>query len=456
MGQVANSDISLGVDEDGNRFSWMTATPARLKYLDARLPNSFTHYSPLTWTVDIISDHGLWVPGYLWKVNQEIDLTELQTPRAKASWFQTRQSNFTFHALRIPSYTSQTWSRLLHSPVFNDLPEAKKEELRVVLEKGENIGSDEYDKWATDLRAHILKQMPENIEGHFRAATCVWLIRVLYTLRRKDELEVADAIWNSVRADNWNVELSLDVNKAKGTYNSVADFPAVESDGKIPIADHTLLDMFQLDRDNDGGFQQCWLIDSILRNGYVRVGKFVRISSDDEFAFHPEWFAAEGEGHLETSIDDLSSNVAVITLYDGQTGNHIEGEEWSKISEHSTYSATLSTGTAFVRGEPSTTDITTNGTQEPFNLSDHADVQPVKQLMMSNLLSLIDDVPLEHLMEQKPLNESGSNTAEKQKEFLFAQKDWDPKGLETLKSMRAVFDIDSSSDKQTWVLTPYD
>jgi hypothetical protein len=71
---------------------------------------------------------------------------------------------------QIHLYTSRTWSRLLHSPV-NDLPEAEKEELRVVLEKGENIGSDEYDKSATDLRAHILN---------------VWLIRLLYALRRED------------------------------------------------------------------------------------------------------------------------------------------------------------------------------------------------------------------------------------------------------------------------------
>jgi len=71
---------------------------------------------------------------------------------------------------QIHLYTSRTWSRLLHSPV-NGLPEAEKEELRVVLEKGENIGSDEYDKCATDLRAHI---------------SIVWLIRLLYALRLED------------------------------------------------------------------------------------------------------------------------------------------------------------------------------------------------------------------------------------------------------------------------------
>jgi hypothetical protein len=77
------------------------------------------------------------------------------------------------------------------------LPDAKKEELRVTLKKGEDMGPDGYAKWAADLRAHILKQMPENIEGHFRLSTCVWLIRTLHILRRKDKLQVADAIWNA-------------------------------------------------------------------------------------------------------------------------------------------------------------------------------------------------------------------------------------------------------------------
>jgi hypothetical protein len=36
---MADSDISLGTSGVEKTFSWMIATPARLKYLDARLPN---------------------------------------------------------------------------------------------------------------------------------------------------------------------------------------------------------------------------------------------------------------------------------------------------------------------------------------------------------------------------------------------------------------------------------
>ena len=116
-----------------------------------------------------------------------------------------------------------------------------------------------------------------------------WFPRLLYMLRKRDEIEVADAIWQSIRADNWDVSVSTAENRARGCFNSVADFPPMNEDGNIPINIAIVEDMFQLDWDRDGGLRQCWILDTLFRNGYLSVGKFVRISSHEEFEFHPDW-----------------------------------------------------------------------------------------------------------------------------------------------------------------------
>ena len=267
-------------------------TPNDLSRLEARFLNTFTYYLPSTSTKDNITSAGMSTPGYLWKVDRKIHFPEFQGPdikSAKAKWFHKRQTNLTVQMLRDPSNTSQEWGQqCTKSSVFNDLDEEMKTSLKESTNRAKNLTGEQYETFAASYRISILAQVSDSLESTFFKDTVTWLLFILYILRQKGEIEVADAIWHSVRADRWDVSLSSAENRERGCFNSVADFPPLDTKGNMPIDQSVGMEMFQLDWDRDGALQQCWIVDSLLRDGYLSVGKLVRVSSHDECRFHPE------------------------------------------------------------------------------------------------------------------------------------------------------------------------
>ena len=101
------------------------------------------------------------------------------------------------------------------------------------------------------------------------AATQI-IFEVIKLLHEDDQTVIADAIWHSVSDIEWRKGDCLD---------SVAKFPK-------QITLQRREDMFRLTRsqDEDGSFQQKWLIDRIMLYGGFWVGHLVRHSTDHEYS----------------------------------------------------------------------------------------------------------------------------------------------------------------------------
>ncbi|KAH6715572.1 heterokaryon incompatibility protein-domain-containing protein [Leptodontidium sp. MPI-SDFR-AT-0119] len=457
------SDLLESSKTDKNEFSWLRMMPKNLRYLDARFLNSFAYYLPsFSATERNLSSSGLSTLAYLWKVDRKIHLTEFKEESmklAKITWFRTRHANFTIHVIRNPSYASQTLKRIFtESPVMDDLDEEQKINLQAGAGRASEMNAEEYEVFSEKYRIHILEQVPEGLESIFFGETVSWLLHILYMLRKRDEIEVADAIWQSVRADNWDVSLSITENRARGCFNSVAEFPPMDDKGNISIDMSIAVDMFQLDWDRDGGLRQCWIIDSLFRDGYLSIGKFVRISSHDDFEFHPEWFVdSRKEKGDEAEVANVESTMALLELDEGTV------QESGQVALDSTTQPKEDQQAA--SDPPEITESET--TKPPIQISDYADTQLFKQLIMSSLLSLLSDVPAQSLSNpthfttsHEPLTSTQAVRSLIAAAMLYGRMvtDWDADGIGKLKSMRAIFDIrwDDDDEEVKWVLTPYD
>ncbi|KAH6699997.1 hypothetical protein BKA61DRAFT_681989 [Leptodontidium sp. MPI-SDFR-AT-0119] len=341
---------------------------------------------------------------------------------------------------------------------MDDLDEEQKFNLQAGAERTTEMNAEEYDMFSEKYRIHILEQVPEGLESIFFGETVSWLLRILYMLRKRNEIEVADAIWQSVRADNWDASLSITENRARGCFNSVAEFPPMNDKDNIPIDRSIAVDMFQLDWDRDGGLRQCWIVDSLFRDGFLNVGKFVRISSHDEFEFHPEWFdESRVEMSGEAEVPNVASPMASLGLDEGIV------QESGQLTTDSTIQP--KEGQPAASDPPETTEPGT--TKPPIKISDHADTQLFKQLMMSSLLSLISDIPAQSLSNSAYFTKSHESplTSTKTVQNLLGAAmlydrmvtDWEADGIGKLKSLRAIFDIRwDDGEEVKWVLTPYD
>lgn len=187
-------------------------TPNDLGRLEARFLNTFTYYLPSTSAMDNVTSAGLSTPGYLWKVNRKIHFPEFQGEDmrlAEAKWFQKRQTNLTVQMLRDPSNTSQHWGRqCTKSSVFDDLDDETKTSLKESINRAKGLTGKQYETFVTLYRFSILAQVSDSLESAFFKDTVTWVLFILDVLRQRGEIEVADAIWLSLRADRWNVSLS--------------------------------------------------------------------------------------------------------------------------------------------------------------------------------------------------------------------------------------------------------
>lgn len=456
----------------------MTTTPDKFHNLEARNINSLTHYFHHLFPSETISEKGLNVPGYLWKMDRRIHIPELNVGSNKVQWFQTRYSVFVYNILRSPFYCLETFKEIQKSNIFQDLDQEKQDEVTASMSKGDGLSPSEYEDWASDFRIKILKQHPGGYELKFQAIVSSYLVRILYLLREKNELEVADAIWQSIRKDNWEIRLTFEANQARGWFNSVADFPPLKEDGTMPVTVQVMIDMLQLDWEREGSFYQCWLIDNVMGDGWIAVGKFVRVSMHNEFEIHPGWIEDSDPPSNEDLIEECGDPGNLTSQPEDLA--HSPGESTMPMSDITPTGTTSSEIMVSPPGYSTTPELalTQGKPAQAYDFSQHGDVQLFKQLMKSSFLSLIEDLPSRNLANKIPLSVGIQNSQEMQNVFAAAmlygrmESDWREAaygGAGRLGSMRAVFDVNSilkakeklegeegNMEGATFVLTPYD
>lgn len=107
----------------------------------------------------------------------------------------------------------------------------------------------------------------EGTGAHELASTQI-IFEVIELLQKESQIEIADAIWQSVSNMNW---------RKMRCPESVSDFPE-------QLTVEKRKDMFLLEPSQDGFFQQKWLIDRIMIQGGFWVGRLVRRSTDFEYS----------------------------------------------------------------------------------------------------------------------------------------------------------------------------
>ena len=124
--------------------------------------------------------------------------------------------------------------------------------------------------------------------AHSLAATQI-IFEVMKLLQKEGQTEIADAIWHSVTNIEWR----------KGDcFDSVAKFPK-------QVTLQRRKGMFRLERshDEDGSFQQKWLIDRIMLHGGFWVGRLVRHSTDHKYT--GETFTEDGKKDTMSGEDQV-------------------------------------------------------------------------------------------------------------------------------------------------------
>src|SRR6266536_1466122 len=200
----------------------MSTSPAQFQHVDARVQDSFTHYLTLFQNPDIISPSGLSIPGFLWKINYRIPLAELHNVSLSIAWFRMRWAILNINKCRSLDFHSDTFASLNEYQQYKDLDQEKKDEFDAFLTNFHINDPETYKSLMEKQRQTILKQYPEDMARRAAASTKVLFIRILYLLRSKGEIAVADAIWDSIRSGQWDTKRTL---QSTGSYHSVADFP---------------------------------------------------------------------------------------------------------------------------------------------------------------------------------------------------------------------------------------
>jgi hypothetical protein len=363
----------------------MSTSPDRFQHIDARVLDSFTHYLTVSQHPEIISPRGLSVPGFLWKINHRIPLAEVHALGPPIAWFRMRWAILNITKCRSSDFDSDTFASLKEYQQYRDLDLEKRDEFDGFLTKFHNNDPETYKDSMEKQRQNLLKQNPEDITRRVAGSTKILFIRLLYLLRSKGEISVADAIWDSIRSGQWDMKRTL---QSTGSYNSVADFPD-EVEGQINPFGDLLHDMIEVDLDRDGGFQQLWVIDCIMRHGCLWAGKLVRVSRNEKFEMHPTWFSEEQEERAMRHPDDIlrkareNPRQAALITPDPAASTNNTAEAETALSELERLEASTSTNTK------------SDDAEKPLNVAEHLDLQLFKQLIRSIFISLEKDLPPE-------------------------------------------------------------
>jgi hypothetical protein len=414
----------------------MSISPELFKDIQARSLDSFAHYLLPTNITDRISSNGLTFNGYLWKINHKISMTDLHETMSPANWFQIRFTILSNHQLVKSGLTAATVEALRQTSHYNNLNEDMKSKFESFFTKiltSDPGGLNEMEKQRQGF-------MKKSLDADLQAIriTKFLLIEILYILKGKGEIAVADAIWDSVRSDKWEMRQTL---VEMGCYNSVADFPERE-DGQ-PLAFSTGIDdLIDLDLDAKDGYYQSWIIDRVMRHGCLWSGRLVRVSKDDEFHLHPAWLQGEEEEEVEMKTNESDALPAAEQVYqtDGPTNQNHPKKSALETTMPNPTEASNSTG--FPPADKTE------------NWNERIDMQLFKQLMQSMFINAVKDI--EHHMGDVKGNsmdylgpalsdESKKNMSGAALWYFGTKNQWNnERDEEKMRGLRCVFDIDGS------------
>lgn len=286
---LANGDFSLLVPEvyktlstilpssgDGitlnprDRHTWL---PPVLRLEDASYvsPNSPLIKTPSTLWHHTLTDRGLSFPGVLWKVEEYVDFTTIQLAFAD-KWFTLKfwLAYLDGNVGKDPSSWLPPWFE-----TFTQLPDptqASLEPLRFQMELLSQELHEQVELPEEDI-ATLRHQLHDFLYEIFLA--------ILVELRDVDQLQMADAIWNSIQGPSWHGPGDF---AAEGEVpRSVKHFPQ-DCENLLTMCGR---DLFQFDQCSRSSNQQDWLLERIMIKGWVLCGRPVMSTAEDE------WFVEE-------------------------------------------------------------------------------------------------------------------------------------------------------------------
>lgn len=211
-------------EKDGHSFSWLQAMKQPFSCI------RFNGLEPASRSIALclnrisVTAHGLSCPGILWKVDGKLALHEIKN-KFESTWSTMTAS--------LRSYEYKETGK--PKPTFQETLEFA----------------------ALTTERYVLA-----------AKILVAIMRLLFT---KGHIDVADAIWHSIRRDRWYVDRIHDCS-APELYESVADFP-----DELPDQPWK---MMQLDAPEDTDCLQIWLIERIMKWGFILSAQSVHCSTD--------------------------------------------------------------------------------------------------------------------------------------------------------------------------------
>ena len=200
------------------------------------------------------SRNGLSFPGFLWRIDQKLDVSSLQTSYSE-KWY---TCTFVSTLGRLSEDADldaflEPWNK-----TFDGLPQETRESLKPFKENMKNLCARPRNSLPIGMSENLLYGL------HYDVVT-----DLLCLLRDEREYGIADAIWNSVQNDSWAVDDRF--KKNDDVPFSVRDFPD-GGDKSWARDDSTGNLCMSFNRDPTGKIMQSWLVNRIMRDGCLWYG----------------------------------------------------------------------------------------------------------------------------------------------------------------------------------------
>jgi hypothetical protein len=355
----------------------------------------------------VLSDYSLACSGFLWKIDNLLDLAWLQD-RYGGVWALIRFYGTYFQHVEDEGQSFADFLRPFVAFFKVERPASFNELKAIVV----GISDSEPTDWKPPYDRRALK-----IETF--ALHCSILLNLILFLKANNELGLADTIWNSAQAASWPID---------GPFKDAEDVPASVEDFPIELPESLHVDkLFEFEPDRHGGWLQSWIVNRIMTRGQLWYGNLIQTSSDLEWPAPTPQESGLRTG--EEDINDISSTLSKAQLH-SEPGN--PGK--SSLLEQTYYEERPS------NEEQLTEDERGKGIESQGRHS--------RQLVMSIITHRVLNTVVEeagHKADRSTVDDPGAYVA-----FIHDVSDGG-KVKSTLKSRRAFFDVDEAC----LVLTPF-
>jgi hypothetical protein len=355
----------------------------------------------------VLPGYSLACPGFLWKIDNLLDLAWLQD-RYGGAWTLIR-----FYATYFQHVEDegQSFVDFLQPFVafFKVERPASFDELRAIVvgisDSGLTDWKPPYDKRALKIEIFALH--------------CSILLNFILFLKANNELGLANAIWNSAQAASWPID---------GPFKDAEDVPASVEDFPKELPESLHVDkLFEFEPDRYNGWHQSWVVNRIMTRGQLWYGNLIQTSSDVEWPF-----PTSRESGLKTEEGDI--NEISSTLAEAQLCPEPGNPGGSPSPEPTNHEEKPSNEQQFTEDD---------GEKGIESRGRHS-----KQLVMSIITHRVLNTVVEeagHKANRSTVDDPGAYVA-----LIHDVSDGDKVNL-TLKSRRAFFDV----DEPCLVLTPF-